>query len=257
MISATDLTFSDAELTFMAIELGYEYFPATPLPTTLDVDGWKTVQRGLMARGVMRGHFRLSLDEDVAQVLELVLSADRSLWMSLSFAPGAGQGGARVLWLNDGAVVSHTSTPEGTTTLTVCDDAAIGDMIAAVVDFPDAADSRDGPPQSLPMLALHEAVDAVDAESAAAAAARFPAAAGYLTALAEPRSTRYIESRSAGLEPARRQKLAFAESRVHELWLALDEPHPSGDLDGVMTRVQQVSPPTARAEAEALVREAR
>jgi hypothetical protein len=254
MTPTPDLVFSDAELTYLAIELDKPYFPATP-PPTLDPDGWGVVQRGLVARGVLGGRFRLSVDDDVAEVIEMVLTADLSLWTGLLYAPGAGENRGQILWLRDDAVVRQTATPDGTTTLLVCDRRAVDDMLAEVADFPDAALSEAGPPLTLPLVDFHEAVYATSAESPAAAGARYPAASGYVEALAEGRSATWLERRSAGEEPERREKLWFAESRAHGLWLAHDDPHVAGELTGVMTRVQRVTVDMAREEANALVYE--
>jgi hypothetical protein len=252
MTVTDELAFSGPELTFLAIKLGREYFPATPLPD-LDVESWKTVERGLMARGVVRGRFRLTVDDDVADVLNAVLYADRSLWTKLSFAEGRGQTHGQVLWLRDDAVVRQRGLPDGSAALAVCSPGAIDEMLAEFVEFPDAADSQAGAPMSLPMADFHEALYTAAEESPAAASTRYPATAGYLAAFEAGRSSRFVEHCTAGPGPDRREKLTFVESRTHGLWLAHDDPHPDGDLDGVMTRVQQVTVAMAREEATALV----
>jgi hypothetical protein len=253
MSAATELRFSDPELTFLAIKLGHGCFPATPLPD-LDADSWTAVQRGLIARGVLRGHFRLTVDDDVAELLEAVLQADCSLWTQLKFALGIGGSRGQVLWFKDGTMIRQATT-DGTTSLAVRDRSAVDEMLAELVDFPDAAASQDLPAVRLLMLDLHAAIDAAVADGIAAAAARHPDVAGYVRALAEPRSTTLVEYQSAGLEPDRRERLSFAESRAHGLWLSQDDPHPAGELDGVMTSVQQVTAATARDVATTFVRD--
>jgi hypothetical protein len=251
MSAAAELKFSDPELTFLAIKLGNGFFPATPLPD-LDADSWQAVERGLIARGIVRGHFRLTVDDDVADVLQTVIHADCSLWTQLRFAVGIGGSRGQVLWFKDGRMIRQATT-DGTTSLAERDRSAVDEMLAELVDFPDAAASRDLPEVRLPMLDLHAAIDAAVADGVAAAAARHPDAAGYVCALAEGRSTTLVEYRSAGLEPDRCERLSFAESRVHGLWLAQDDPHRQGELDGVMTLVQQVTVATARDVATTFV----
>ena len=254
MSATPGLTFSDAEVTFLALEMGKPYFPATP-PPTLQPDGWKTVIRGLEARGVLRGRFKLSVADDVAEVLEVVLSADCSLWTHLLFAAGEGETTGQVLWLKDDAIVRHTAAANGTMTFVPVERQAVDDMLEAVLDFPTAAQSQPSPPETMPMMDLDDAVGLSAAEGPDAAAARFPKAARYVNALADARFSPFIEYRSAESETQEREKLTFAESRSDGLWLVHDDRHVEGRLDGVMTRVQRVTPAMAREEANALVYE--
>ena len=213
MSAATELKFSDPELTFLAIKLGHGYFPATPLPN-LDADGWDAVQRGLIARGVVRGHFRLKVDDDVADVLETVIQADCSLWTQLKFEPGMGRSRGQVLWFKNDRIIRQATTDE-TTSLAERDRSAVDEMLAELVDFPDAASSQDLPAVRVPMLDVHAAIDAAVADGTVAAAASHPDAAGYVCALAEGRSATLVEYCSAGLEPDRRERLGLAESHLH------------------------------------------
>jgi hypothetical protein len=251
VIPGEQLAFSDAELTYLAIALDRDFFPATPLPE-LDVDSWKVVERGLVARGVVRGRFRLKIDDDVAAVLHAVLDADRSLWAKLGYAEGVGQTHGQILFFKGNDVVRQRTTADGTTTLVVCGQDALDEILAEVVDFPAAGESREGAEATLPMVDFHEALYTAAEEGAAVAGERYPVAAGYITALADSRSSTILEYRSAGAEPDHREKLSFTESRAHGLWLAHDDPHPDGELHGVMTRVQRVTVEMAREEATSL-----
>jgi hypothetical protein len=255
MNSIQELVLSDAEATFLALEMGKPYFPATP-PPTMEPDGWAAVIRGLEARGVLRGHFKLSVADEVAEVLDVVLSADCSLWMHVAFAAAEdGQTRGEILWLKDDAIVRHTIAPNRTMTFTVVDRQAVDDALAAVLDFPTVAQSESGDPQTLSLHDLNDAVDVSIAESPEVAAERFPAAAGYVRALADGRASTFVEYRGPGdVETQEREKLSFTEA-PDGLWLVHDDRHVSGHLDGVMTRVQRVTVDMARAEANALVYE--
>jgi hypothetical protein len=140
-------------------------------------------------------------------------------------------------------------------TLAATDSQAVDDMHTAVLDFQVAAHSQEGPPTTLPMAEFNEALTIATAQSTAAASDRCPAVTSYLDALEDSHSATVIEYRSAGESPSHREKLTIAESALHGLWLSHDDPHPDGELDGVMTRVQRVTVEMARREARALVYE--
>jgi hypothetical protein len=255
VIAAQELDFSDAELTLMAFIMDEEYFPATP-PPALDDDGWKAVERGLVARGVVHGRLRQRVADDVAEVLDVVLSADRSLWLRVAFAPGVGESHAHVLWLRDDAVVRLTAPPVGPKHLVVCDRKAIDDSLAALVDFPTAAGSQPGEPVSLPIGDFADAMQLASEESSAAAATRYPAAADFVAALADARCTTIFESRrsiGSALGDQRIELLTFAESPSQGLWLAHDDPYDTtADLSSEQTHVRRVSIEMARDVATTL-----
>jgi hypothetical protein len=249
--TAQEVDFSDAELTLMAFIMDAEYFPATP-PPTLDDDGWKAVERGLVARGVVHGRLRQRVADDVAEVLDVVLSAQRSLWPKFVNASGAGSSSdAYVLWLKDDAIVRLSVSPAGLTNLAVCERQAIDAMTASLSDFPAAGASQPGPPVTLPVGDFAEATQVASREGTAAASARFPEAAGFLLALDDARTYRSIESQrriGPALADQSKEMLTFADSPAHGLWLAHDGRYAGEDLTGVVTRVQRVSVEMARGE---------
>jgi hypothetical protein len=258
MIVSTELVFSDAELTLMAFMMDKPYFPATP-PPTLDDDGWNAVERGLIARGAVDGRFRQRVDDDVAEVLDVVLSADRSLWALPAYAPGEGEAHGQILWCKDDAIVRVTAPRVGPKQLLVCDRSAVAAMLDAVLVFPTAAGSQPGPVRTLPIGDFAEATQILAREDAAAAGAQFPEASGFLEALADAHYSTTIEchiSIGDDMQAQRVESMILAESRRHGLWLAHDEPYEGEEITGVMTRVQQVSVELAREEATALVERA-
>ncbi|MEA2148662.1 MAG: hypothetical protein QOD69_492 [Solirubrobacteraceae bacterium] len=252
MIAASELVFSDAELTLLARMLDEEYFPAT-LPPELDDDGWKAVERGLIARGTVHGRFRRAVADDVAQVLEVVLRAERSLWSTVSFAPGAGESRGLILWFRGDEVVRQAAETDGPQHLVVCDRSAIDDMLDAALDFPTAAGSQAGPAVTMPIGDLAEALQLASRETPAAAAAQFPPAAELLTTLVGARHSVTIESRRRVDDGGeRREMVSLSESLTHDLWLAYDEPYTDDDLTGVLSHLQRVTIDMAREAATTL-----
>jgi hypothetical protein len=255
VITAQELDFSDAELTLMAFIMDKEYFPVTP-PPTLDDDGWKAVERGLVARGAVHGRLRQRVADDVAEVLDVILSAERSLSLRVAFAPGAGESHAHILWLKDDAIVRLTAPPVGPKHLVVCDRQAIDDTLDALVDFPTAAGSQPGEPLAMPIGDFADAMQLASKDGSAAAATRYPAAADFVAAIGEARCTTNFESRrsiGSALADQRIELLTFAESPAHGLWLAHDDPYDTtGDLSNEQTHVQRVSIDMARDVATTL-----
>jgi hypothetical protein len=255
VIAAQALDFSDAELTLMAFIMDEEYFPATP-PPTLDDDGWKAVERGLVARGAVHGRLRQRVADDVAEVLDVVLSAQRSLWPKFVYAPGAGASDAYVLWLKDDAIVRLSVSAAGLTNLAVCERQAIDAMIASLSDFPAAGGSQPGSPVTLPVGDFAEATQVASRESTAAALAQFPQAADFLLALDDARTYTSVESHrriGPALADQSKEMLSLADSPAHGLWLAHDGRYGGEDLTGVVTRIQRVSAEMAREEVSAFV----
>jgi hypothetical protein len=253
MITASEFVFSDAELTVLARMLDEEYFPAT-LPPELDDDGWKAVERGLVARGTVHGRFRKAIEDDVAEVLQFVFGAERSLWTTVTFAPGAGDTRGLILWIRGDDVVRQTAEMDGPHHLVVCDRSAIDEMLDSALEFPTAAGSQAGPPVTMPVGDFAEALQVASRETTEAAATQFPPATEYLTAIEGSQLTVTIESRrrvdDAGGE--RREMVSITATLAHELWQAYDEPYTNDVLTGVQSHVRRVTLDEAREAATTL-----
>jgi len=254
MITAADLSFSDAELTLLARMLGHDEFPATAAPE-LDEAGWAAVERGLAARGTVADRFGpIGVADDVADVLAVVLGAERSLWTSLAYAPGAGQNRGFILWLgSDGAVVRQAAPASGAQVFAACGRQGVGDMLTALLDFPTAANCSGGETVTLATVDFAEAMQLATDDPDAATTA-YPAIAGFIDAVTTPRCTPTLEShRTLGAGRELTELITFAESPEHGLWIAHDDATDGADLMTVTTRVQRVTTAMARDEATALV----
>lgn len=253
MITTSDLVFSDEELTVLARMLDEEYFPST-LPPELDDDGWRAVERGLVARGAVHGRFRRAIADDVAEVLEVVLGAERSLWLTVVFAPGDAESWGQILWFRGDDVVRQTAERDGPQQLVVCDRSAVDDMIAAALDFPGVAGSQAGPPVTMPLGDFAEALQVATRETTEAATEQFPPAIEYLTAIVGSRHTVTIESRRRVGDDGeeRREMVSLTATLAHDLWQAYDEPYTNDVLTGVLSHLQRVTPDQAREAVTAL-----
>ena len=230
-LAASGLSFSAAELTLLARMAGVEIFPATP-PPELDDAGWKAVGRGLVARGVVHGTLRRRVDDDVAAVLDVVLFAQRSLWLTVNYDPGGGENIAFALWIRDDQAVRHTLDDDDTNHFTLTDLSAIDEAARLAADFPDGWRPPAAEPLTVSEREYRAAVDLALESGVGEVAASNSATLGYVTALAEGRrltSLRY--DRGPETDVVESREVTFNEG--HDvLWLMRLEPWTNPPDDG-------------------------
>lgn len=246
MSDGPQLAFSEAELALLARLAGAAYFPCTRL-VELDEAGWEAVARGLLARGVLSPGDPPQVAADVERVLDVVLFAERSLWMTLTHAPGEGEDGGQVLWRSPEGLVRHRPSWEGVHRLAACAPEAVDDLLATALDFRAVRGSAEGPSRTLPGEDFTHALQLNAGEGAPAAADRYPAAAGYVDALQDCRRMTHVTSRRRfeDVEPA--GEVTLVESPRHGLWRQSD------DHAGAAVVVQRITPEGARDLVSAVV----
>ncbi len=218
MTMATEFIFSQAELTFLAELCGKANFPGAP-PPALDDKAWKPVVRGLLARGVVFDTEPPAIADEVAVMLDVAFSSERSLWMELAFRPGEGENAAWVLWVTGDAVVRHTLMTPETHQLVVCDRSELDDLLAVVLDVRTAQDSREGEPLTASYADFSAAMQLNFHDGPGAVADRYPAARGYAQALTDGRRSIGVdESVGPGDDGRPRVELTLVESPIG-LWL--------------------------------------
>jgi hypothetical protein len=248
-----ELVFSDEQLALLATLAGLPGFPAAVTPE-LDEAGWEAVAGGLLARGVLRDEDDYG-DEvhDSDAVFGVVLSAPRSLWITIDYAPGAGESRQEILWLHGDVVVRQTRTPDGFHLFTTGDRNQLLLFQDSVLAFLD--DGGADPPfecRTLPAAELEDALDLLDEEGPGAAAQQYPAAAGYVAAVDDARCIVSVDcSHRIGEDRIEGDGLTLVDSSAHGLWLARDEPwgeSPAGDR----MVVERVAPAAALRHVAAL-----
>jgi len=252
---STAVAFSQAELTVLARMVGRTYFPGAP-QGELDDAGWAAVGRGLMARGIIHGRLRRTVEDDVAALLDVVLDGDWSLWLQLNYNPGLGGLGdnsAEVLWIKGDEVVRQTMDEQEVHRLERVGPAAVDDLVARALDFPTAQGSETGEPFTMTQREYSEAVALTNDESTAAAAARFPVAAEYVQAHEQSRRNTWVQSECGyGIDARDRDQLALVDA-PGALWIVRPE-NPAelpDDLSGTLV-LQRVTVVEARERVTAL-----
>lgn len=247
-----ELVFSDEQLALLGTLAGQPGFPAAVTPE-LDEAGWEAVAGGLLARGVLRDeddHGDEVHDSDA--VFGVVLSAPRSLWITIDYAPGEGDSRQEILWLDGDVVVRQTRTPDGFHVFTTGDRSQLLLFQDSVLAFLDDVSSVPGEARTLPAPDLEDALELLDEKGPGAAAQQYPAAAGYVAAVDDARCVISVDcSHRIGEDRIEGDGLTLVDSAVHGLWLACDEPwgdEPGGDL----MIVQRVSVAIARRHVAAL-----
>jgi hypothetical protein len=249
---AVAVEFSQAELTVLARMAGRTYFPGAP-QGELDDAGWAAVGRGLMARGVLHGRLRRTVDDDVAALLDVVMGGDWSLWLQLQYNPGLGENSAEVLWIKGDDVVRQTKNDQDVHRLERVQPAAVDEIVSRALDLPTAQDSQAGEPFTMTQLEYSSACSLTRDEGAAAGGARYPAAAEYLQARDDARRATWVQSqRGYGIEVSDCEQLTLIDV-PDALWLA--RPESRGELpeDGSgRLVVQRVTMDEARERVTAL-----
>ncbi len=244
-----DLVFTNEELTLLANLAGAAYFPCTGSPV-LDDATRVAVGRGLIARGVLRDDEPPVAVEVVQALLNTVLHADRSLWLTVRSA-GGDDDRYEVVWLRDGAVARHRPSYDGTHRLLVYDRSAVDDLLAVALRLDVAPDAPSGEPHTVSERVLLDALELNASQGTAAARERAPELAGYLDALSDMRRETRLEARrhldGGGVDS---EELTLIESPGHGLWVVRELP-----ASGAVT-VQRTSVASAREQATRLVRAA-
>lgn len=231
MTPASGLSFSAAELTLLARMAGVPNFPSTP-PPELDDAGWKAVGRGLVARGVVHGTLHRRVDDDVAPVLDVVLFAQRSLWLNVNYDPGGGKNVAEALLIRDDRVVRHTIDDDDTHHLTLTDLSAIDDAARIAADFPDGWRPQAAEPLTVSEREYTAAVQLAREAGVGEVAASHSATLGYVTSLAEGRRTTSLGyDRGPEADLVETREVTFSEGR-DALWLMRFEPWTNPPDDG-------------------------
>jgi hypothetical protein len=219
MIStASDLVFTDEQLTLLATLAGEPEFPYTGSPA-LDDAGWDAVAGGLVARGVLREDRTMADDRILDAVLGIVLFADSSLRMTMVYAPGEGDSRHEILWVQGDALVRQTVTPTGIHRFAGGNRVALDMLLAALLQFPAAEDSEEGDALTVAEEQYADAVALLRSEGVEAAAQSHPLVAGYLEALADARRLTNAESRHTGEDCFEGEELTIVESPSQGLWL--------------------------------------
>jgi hypothetical protein len=246
-----ELVFTDEQLALLGTLAGLPGFPAAVTPE-LDEAGWEAVAGGLLERGVLRDEDDYGdevHDSDV--VFGVVLSAPRSLWITIDYAPGEGASRQEILWLDGDNVVRQTRTPDGFHLFTTGDRSQLLLFQDSVLAFLDDVPSLPGERRTLPGDELEDALELLDEEGPGAAAQRYPAAAGYVAAVDDARCIVSVDcSHRIGDDRIEGDGLTLVQS-ADGLWLACDEPwgdEPGGDR----MIVERVSPAVAREHVAAL-----
>jgi hypothetical protein len=246
LTSASGLAFSAAELTLLARMAGVQIFPSTP-PPELDDAGWKAVGRGLVARGVVHGTLRRRVDDDVAAVLDVVLFAERSLWLNVNYDPGGGENIAAALLIRDDRVVRHTIDDDDTHHFTLTDLSALDEMAGIAADFPEGWRPQAAEPLTVSEREYTAAVQLALEAGVGEVAESHSTTLGYVTALAEGRrltSLRY--DRGPEAEVVESREITLNEGR-DALWLMRFEPWTNPPDDGSASVVlAQITVDTAR-----------
>lgn len=253
MTVATEFVFSQAELTFLAELCGKSNFPAAP-PPELGDNSWTPVVRGLLATGVVLDTDPPEIADELAAALDVVFSSERSLWIDLVYRPGEGDNAAWVLWIKGDAVVRQTLLTPETHQLVVCDQSALGELLATALDLQAAQDSQAGEPQTLSYGDFSAALQLNADEGPGASADRYPAAGGWAQALTDGRRSLEVDE-SVGPGDAGRPhlELTLVDSPTG-LWLSRYMRPDGHDEDGSgVVVLQQVNLDTAREQMTALI----
>lgn len=248
----SELVFTDEQLTLLASMAGEPDFPAA-IPAQLDEAGWAAVAQGLVARGILHDDDWLD-DEphDSDAILGVALFATRSLWMTLTYAPGDGDTREEILWFAGETFVRQTRTPEGFHVFTAGECVRVGALLDGLLDVAGSQSAAPAEQGRLSEEALDDAIDVLDVEGVDAAVGRYPAAAGYLAALDDARciisveaSLRVDEDRVEGAG------ITLVNSPRLGLWIARDDSSSDGP-PGAELALDQISADAARAHVAAL-----
>lgn len=125
-----ELLLTGEQLTLLARAAGEPAFPGVR-PPALDGAGWEAVANGLRARGI--AHDGPAGDSVVHAILGVVLAAERALWLTIAYAPRAGDDRREILWLTGDLLVRQTTTPEGVHRFRTGDVSAARAVVAAVL----------------------------------------------------------------------------------------------------------------------------
>jgi hypothetical protein len=253
MTMATEFIFSQAELTFLAELCGKANFPGAP-PPALDDKAWKPVVRGLLARGVVFDTEPPAIADEVAVMLDVAFSSERSLWMELAFRPGEGENAAWALWIKRGEVVRQALMTPETHQLVHRDLSVLDELLATVLDIRIAEDSQEGEPETMAYGDFSGAAQLNVDGGPNAVAERYPAAAGYARALTEGRRSIAITARvGPGEEDTSREELTLVEA-PHGLWLCRYATRSAQPEDGSgVVVMQRVTLNMAREQMTALI----
>jgi hypothetical protein len=253
MTVASRFVFSQAELTFLAELCGKGNFPGAPPPVLAD-KAWTPVVRGLLAAGVVRDSDPPEIADDLAAVLDVVFSSQRSLWVRLAYPVGQDGSAAWALWIKGDAVVRQTLVTPETHELVAGDRSALDGLLATVLDIQIARDSEDGEPQTVAYRDSSAAAQLNVDEGPRAVAERYPAAAAFAQALTDARRSIAIDEHvGPGYEDRSRENLVLVES-PHGLWLSrYIKPVGHAEDGSSIVVLQRVSIATARERMAALI----
>jgi hypothetical protein len=254
-VLASEFVFSEAELTFLAELCGKNNFPGAP-PPELDDKAWTPVVRGLLARGVVFDTEPAAIADEVAAMLDVVFSSERSLWVDLAYRPGEGENAAWALWVKGNTVVRQTLMTPETHRLVVSDRSELEGLLATVLDVRTAQDSQEGESQTISYADFWPAAQLNVDEGPGAVADRYPAVGAYAQALTDGRRSIIVdESVGPGDDGRPRLELTLVESPTG-LWL-MRYARPVGrgeDGSGVVV-MQRVTVDMAREQMNALILE--
>jgi hypothetical protein len=252
-VLASEFVFDQAELTFLAELCGKNNFPGAP-PPELDDKAWTPVVRGLLARGVVFDTEPPAIADEVAVMLDVVFSSERSLWVDLVYRPGEGENAAWVLWVKGDTVVRQTLMTSETHRLVVCGRSELDGLLATVLDVRISQDSREGEPQTLSYADYCAASQLNFNEGPGAVADRYPAAEAYAQALTDGRRSIAVEERASwGVDARSRMELKLVESPTG-LWLyRRSSPVEHGEDGSGVVVMQRVTLDMAREQMTALI----
>ena len=252
MTETSELQFTDDELTVLARMVGEPVFPATHLPEH-DEATWAAVARGLVALGAVLDGDPPAMAPDVAELLGVVLYAERRLLLTIIHAPGEGANNGQILCRRGEEIVRYTGTEEGVNTFRRCGQEGVDTLLADALDLRVSGTFEAGATQTLSDADFLEALELNISDGAAAAGRRHPGAGGYVEALADSRRMATIRSeRRLADDYFEAAELTVNASWKHGLWVAREIPGRAPGSFGEV-ELQRVGPQTAADEIAALV----
>jgi hypothetical protein len=247
VITATELVFTDEQLTLLAALAGEDAFPFCGEPE-LDDDGWDAVANGLVARGILREDRTMADDPILDALLGVVLFADSSLRLTLVYAPGAGDSRHEVLWMQGDALVRQTVMPAGVHRFAGGNRVSLEMLLALLLQFSDVEDSVEGEALEISPRQYADAVALLRSEGVEEAVDSHPLAAEFLAALADARLLCNAEGRHFEEDLYEGDELTLVESPAQGLWLV----HQADEEDSVL--LTPIAPETGREVVGALAR---
>lgn len=252
MTEISEIVFTDDELTVLARMAGEPVFPATHLPEHDDAT-WAAVARGLVARGAVLDGDPPATAPDVAELLGIVLYAERELFLTIIHAPGEGVNNGQILCRRGAEIVRYTGTEDGVNTFRRCGPEGVDALLTEALDLRVSGRCEAGAAQILSEGDFLDALERNVSDGARVAGGRHPGAEGYLAALADSRRMATVRStRRLADDYFEAAELTVNTSWQHGLWVARELPGAARGSHGEV-ELQRVVAQTAADEITALV----